>query len=139
MGLKDLYKIYGIDYKEIDGYKQLQDDNKYLFKNFIINFYNAQWLEARSTLNPIGIYYVEEINYLTKENTEDDYFVPYGGVVRRINKDGSKTILRTWTDEDYKDLKIYKTEISGVYLRFEYEINGENEWLHVIKNGEEWY
>lgn len=136
--LDDLYKIHGINYKEIKGYNELQNNNKLIFRNFILNFFNIQGLEKRNALIPIGIYYVEEIEYLTKEDSEDDYFIPYGGVIRSINKNGSKTILHTWNDKEYKDFKLYKTEILGTYLRFEYKANNINEWQHVI-NAKEWY
>ena len=95
-------------------------------------------MESRATLIPKGIYWVEDIQYLVKENLEDDYFIVGGGIVKSIDRNGLKSVLRIWSDEDYKHLEIKENE-AKTYLRFEYEHEGRKEWLHVIKEGKEWY
>ncbi|WP_066500028.1 hypothetical protein [Abyssisolibacter fermentans] len=51
--IEDLKSIYQIDCNSIHGYKNLI--NPKLFENFIINFYNAWGLEARTTIKPIAV------------------------------------------------------------------------------------
>lgn len=135
---EDLLKTHGIDYKEINGYEELDDINKLLYEKFIVNIFNTFGLDTRATLIPKGIYYVEDIKYLVEEkDDEGKYYVAASGVIKTIDKNGKKTILHTWEDEDYK--KHVKSESEcQTYLRFEYVINGRNEWLHV--SGEySWY
>ncbi len=134
----DLLKAHGINYKEVDGYDRLDDLNRVIYEKFIINIFNVFGLESRTTLIPKGIYYVEDIQYLVKENPEDDYFVVMGGLVKALDRSGLKTVIHTWTDEEYKDFEVVESE-AKTYLRFEYEHQGREEWLHVIKDGKEWY
>jgi hypothetical protein len=134
----DLLKVHGIDFKAVDGYNRLDDLNRSIYEKFIVNIFNAFGLEPRATLIPKGIYYVEDIEYLVKENPEDDYYQVAGGVVYSIDRNGLKSVLHTWEDEDYKHLKFIESKPT-MYLRFEYEQQGRNEWLHVIKDGKDWY
>lgn len=137
-GTDDLLKTHRINYKAVNGYNQLDDLNRKIYERFIINIFNAFGLESRATLVPKGIYYAEQEDYLYKDDPEDDYYIVIGGAVYTIDKNGSKSVLRTWTDEDYKDKRPEKKETSN-YLRFEYEHEGRPEWLHVINDGKEWY
>lgn len=135
---EDLLKVHGINFKEVEGYNRLDDISRSIYEKFIINFFNGLGLESRATLIPKGIYFVEQIDYLSKEQPTDDYFLVTGGVVYIIDRNGLKSVLRSWQDEDYKDLETIEGE-SAKYLRFEYEHAGRKEWLHVIKEGKEWY
>lgn len=127
---EDLLKTHGIDFREVDGYSRLDDLNKHLYKKFIVNLFNGLGLESRATMFPKGIYFVEDVDYLAKENPEDDFFLIVGGLVNVIDKNGLKTVLRSWNDEDYKDLEATESE-AKTYLRFEYEHHDRAEWLHV--------
>lgn len=133
----DLLKCHGINYIEVEGFKRLDDINKQIFKEFLVNIYNALGLESRATLQPKGIYFVEDNEYLAKETPEDDYLIPIGRVIIEICRNGEKDILHDWKDENYKHLKVEKTDVS-TYLRFEYEHQGRKEWLHVVDE-KTWY
>jgi len=65
---EDLLKVHGVDFQEVNGYKRLDDLDKQLYKKFIVNIFNGLGLESRATLVPKGIYFVEDIDYLAKEN-----------------------------------------------------------------------
>lgn len=134
----DLMRIHGVDYKNVDGYNKLDDLNRTFYKKFIVKFFNGHWLETRSSIIPKSINFVEDILHLGKENIKDDEFVPLGGTINIVCRNGLKMVMRTWNDDEYKNLNVLENEVDN-YLRFEYTINGKNEWLHVIKNGEEWY
>lgn len=135
---EDILKCHGFDFKAVDGYNRLDDLNRAIYEKFIVNVFNSWGLESRATLVPKGIYFVEDIQYLVKENPEDDYYIVAGGSIMAIDRSGLKTVLRTWEDENYKHLEVMKSEVSQ-YLRFEYEHQGRREWLHVIQEGKEWY
>ena len=47
-----------------------------------------------------------------------------------IDKNGLKTVHRSWKDDDYKHLEMIQGK-TKTYLRFEYEHNERAEWLHV--------
>ena len=140
----DLMKVHGIDYKAVKGYKDLDDLNKSIYETFIINIFNAYGLSARMELMPQAIYYVEEIEFLAKDSPEDNFYNVAGLIVNSIDKHGKKTKIREWHDDHFDGLEKI-TRSNGNYLRFEYQ-HGTNdegipirEWLHVIKNGKEWY
>lgn len=137
---EDLLKVHGIDFKTVNGYNRLDDLNRAIYKKFILNFFNGLGLESRATLVPKGIHFVEDIQYLIKEvpEGEDDYFIVAGGIINAIDRNGLKSVLHAWNDEDYKDFKSGEVEVRK-YLRFEYEQQGSEVWLHVTKDGEEWY
>jgi len=133
----DLLKTHGIDFREVEGYTRLDDENRLLYEKFITNLFNGLGLDSRMTMIPKGIYYVDDFDYLVKENPEDDHFITAGGVVMAIDKNGLKTVHRSWTDDNYTHLEVIKSKIK-TYLRFEYEHDSHKEWLHVT--GEKtWY
>jgi hypothetical protein len=135
---EDILKCHGIDYKAVAGYDGLDDINRAIYGKFILNIFNAWGLESRATLIPKGIYFVEDTDFLVKENPEDDYYNVAGGEVVSIDRNGSRELLHKWVDDDYTDLPIIVEEPKQ-YLRFEYEHQGRTEWLHVVKEGREWY
>lgn len=100
-------------------------------EKFIVNFFNALGLESRDTLIPKGIYYVEDVEYLVKEDPNDDYYMASCRLIKSIDKSGLKSVLHIWNDEDYEGLETIESE-SKTYLRFEYEHQDRNEWLHVV-------
>jgi len=134
----ELLEMYGVDFKSVKGFEELSDTNKEIFEAFIVNFFNGLGLESRTHLIPLGIYWVEHNEHLTKEDPQDDYYIVCGSTIYAIDREGNKVLHRKWVDEDYKDSEVLKTETSE-YLRVEYEHYGRKEWLHVIKDGKEWY
>lgn len=134
----DLIVTHGIDYIKVDGFNQLSNDNKALFGSFIVNFFNGLGLESRMTLIPKSVYLAEDYDILVKENPEDDYFNVAGGVVLKTHENGVKTVHKTWSDEDYTHIEPKTEGRHKTYLRFEYEHDGREEWLHVM-SPKEWY
>lgn len=134
---EDLLRVHKVDFKSINGYIMLDDLNKLLYKKFIVNFFNAQGLLSRTEISPKAIYYVEDKDYLIKENPEDDYYTIVGGIVTAINKNGLKFVIHSWIDEKY-DIADLTEEKGKNYLRFEYEYQGRTCWLHVIDE-KTWY
>ena len=133
----DLLKVHGIDFKTVDGYNRLDDLNKSIYENFIIKFFNGQGLEHRDIV-PTGIYFVEEIGYLVKEDPSDDYFTVAGEKVLAIDRNGVKTVHKNWVHESYKGLEI-KEDKPKYYLRFEYNHHNRPDWLHIVNEGKDWY
>ena len=87
---------------------------------------------------------MEDTEYLVKENPENDFFDVSGQVIFSIDRNGSRQLLHHWEDDEFKHLPKIK-ETTKNYLRFEYQHgtdgrgNPKEEWLHVIKEGKEWY
>lgn len=135
--LDDLLKVHDIDYREVDGYNRLDDLNRKLYEKFIVNFYNAQGLDSRAALNPLGIYYVEDYEYIARENPEDDFYVTTESFVMVIDRNGLKTVHEHFKDEKYSNLESIRVK-SKFYLRFEYEHYGTKTWQHVIDE-HTWY
>lgn len=133
----DLLRVHGIDFKAVEGYSRLDDVNKLLYEKFIVNYFNGYGLDARLTMIPKGIYFVEDFDYLVKENPEDDYWNVSGGLVMAIDKNGLKTVHREWKDDDYTHLEAIEGK-HKTYLRFEYEEDGRDVWMHVI-DPKTWY
>lgn len=140
--VEDILFVHEINILETEGYENLTDKNKELFQSFIINFFNAWGLEARSTIYPISIHYVCDIERLGKENVEDDVYVTLSNeVIIMNNLDGyflySGEHLRNYVNEDYKHLLCLET-YEKKYLRFFYKIYDREEWQHII-TPTEWY
>jgi len=140
---EDLLKVHGIDFREVAGYSSLDDINRAIYEKFIVNIFNAWGLDSRLILIPKGIYFVEDTEYLVKV-PEDDYYTVAGQTIYTIDRSGNKQLLHRWEDDEYKHLMKTAGKPKH-YLRFEYqhgtdsEGNPRNEWLHVIKEGREWY
>lgn len=66
---EDILKCHGYDCLKLPGYETLDNENKEIFKNFIVKIFNAFGLENRAALIPKGIYFVEDSknNYLRFE------------------------------------------------------------------------
>ena len=149
---KDLMKVFGIDTKKIEGFDTLSDKDKLIFNDFIITFYNIHGIDAKLSITPESIYFVEEFQSFIKDpeefqsiitdSEEDFYTLPYEYKVTALDKDNKpiKILIHKKNDE-YKESKIEKTNFKS-YLRFTYIYDyGEQqkkEWLH-IENNREWY
>ena len=134
---EDLLRIHGINFKVVEGYHSLDDENRQLYEKFIVNLFNGLGLDSRMSMFPKGIYFVEDVDYVVKKNPEDDYFTVVGGLATIVEKNGTKTAHRSWWDKDYAHLEVTEGK-TKTYLRFEYEHQGRNEWLHVIDQ-KTWY
>lgn len=134
--LEDILNVYGLDVLEAEGYDTLTEENKKLYKKFILNFFNGWGLEARSTIKPISFNEVEEIEHIGQEGSDDGYVTTLLHEIYVIKNDGSKELLKV--KENKEDKLEIKDTLKSSYLRFEYEIYGRKEWLHII-NEEEWY
>lgn len=137
--LSDLKTIHDIDFENVPGYSTLDDLNRKKYRDFIVNFFNRQWLEERGQIRPIAINYVEEITSYIVEG-EDQTVV--GGKIFIIKRDGSVAFHSERLDEAYKGYEI-KYDPPERYLMFEYSHgdagNSQNEWVHVTNDGQTWF
>lgn len=135
--LEDVLNVHGINPLEVEGYSTLTDDNKSIYKRFIINFLNSWDLEARATIKPLSFNDVEEVEYIGREDPDDiDYVKILLHEIYVIENDGSKELVKRFESKEEK-IKITET-IRNRYLRFEYELYGKDGWLHIISD-EDWY
>lgn len=142
--LEDLKSCHGIDALQVKGYEDLTEENKEIYRNFIINFFNARGIDARMITVPKAINYVEEIDYVApypNAESDEDYKNCYVSVDTKIivlKADGSKKQLHKYSDSEYKHLK-YTEQHRKEYLRFAFLEGKSKVWLHVTHEGKEWY
>ena len=140
----DLLKVHGIDFEDINGYDDLTDENKAVYGVFIVNFFNLQGFYRRMRIIPRRINFVEEIEFLVKEEPSQDYYNYAGEIITKIDKKGIRKIIRKHMVVEYAGLKKIEKK-PEYYLRFEYQCgedeegNPYNEWLHVTHGGTQWY
>ena len=58
--IADLLAVHGIEISDIAGYSGLNDDNRQVFDGFIINYLNAQGMDDRGEIVPLGVRFVRE-------------------------------------------------------------------------------
>jgi len=134
--IQDLENIHNINYESVVGYMDLDHDQQIIYRHFIIKFFNAFGLDNRATIQPLAVYWVESQDKVAVES--DGSLVWVGGTIVAIDRRHNRMIVDDWFDNEYVGCEIQK-EIKEYYLRFEYMMNGRKEWLHIIKNGNEWY
>ena len=141
--LEDVLKVHGIDYKKINGYQTLSNVHKEEFKSFLIHYMNGLGLDSRMRFVPLGIHYVDQIVYSTKEDDEDGpYFIEVGRDI--IDKSNDK-MYKTYRSEGYEEATVFDDEVKETILRIDfkeapyYEGDTGERWLHIIKDGTQWY
>lgn len=132
----DILNVHHIDYSSVQGYFGLVHLFRVNYKTFLVRFFNAFDLDNRAILKPLGIYWVESQDKVAV--TDDGSLVWAGGTVVSVDKFKNRVVLDDWFDEEYTRCEIIVEEPTQ-YLRFEYMHGDRKEWLHIIKNGEEWY
>ena len=142
--LDDLKTCHGIDAEQVNGYENLTEENKVIFKNFIINFFNSMGMDRKTITAPKAINYVEEIDYIAPHpdaDTDEEYRDCYVSVDTKIivlKADGSKKQLHKFSDKEYKNLKATDQERKE-YLRFAFLEGKSRVWFHVTHEGKQWY
>lgn len=131
--INDLYQLHGINIENIEGYDTLNDLERYVFKKFIVNYYNVWEVDTRDILKPLNIYRVQQIDLLYYENDEP---VIVGYELARFIE-GEFVLHEINIDEGYRSTELERYEPQS-YLRFEYEKDNKNEWLHIVDE-KTWY
>lgn len=134
--VNDIRNVHGIDCRSVQGYAGLVHLDRVNYRTFIVNFFNRFGLDNRAMLKPLGVYWVESQDKVAI--TEDESLVWAGGTVVSVDKFKNRVVLDDWFDPEYTGCEI-KIEKPEGYLRFEYMMGDRKEWLHIIKNGEDWY
>lgn len=142
--LEDLKKCLGIDAEKVNGYEDLTEDNKKIYKNFIINYFNQIGMDRKMITFPKAINFVEEIDYTaphpdaeSDENYKDVY-VSVNTKIIVLKADGTRKQLHKYCDNEYKYLKP-TNEHKKRYLRFAFFEGKSKVWLHVTHEGKQWY
>lgn len=133
--LKQLQEIHGVAINKIPGYQNLPDEQRKLFNESIINFYNAWGLDRRKTLVPKSVNYVYEVNYSKQLSKDNDFLTDVGQEVFVLDeKGGILRRLHRYVHNKGINFKTCEKYPSKPYLRF--ELVGE--WYHIISTTE-WY
>lgn len=135
--IEDFEDVFSLEVKFIKGFNELSEDNKQVFKSFLINYLNRIGLNTKATFVPLSINYVEEI-VLGGKVQEDEYYTEYSRqfYILRPNGKYEKMKRKGFLDKDvvYPFVKEYKER----FLRFDFMENKKKYWLHVI-SPTEWY
>ena len=126
---QDLFNVHGFDFTKVKGFDTLSSKHQALFEQFLFTFFNGWGLEARATLKPKSVYYVEEREY----QAEDESTIKT--VFNIVDAEGNVIAeLKKHTFSRKKTKVIYAKH----FLRFDYEIydRKSGEWLHIISPGE---
>lgn len=75
---EDLFKVHGIDFKDVEGYIKLDEIHRTIYEGFIVKMFNSWGIKSRATIIPKGIYLIDDVQYLVEENPKDDYYIVCG-------------------------------------------------------------
>lgn len=120
-----------LDRCDIEGFNELSKDQQEIYRKFILKFVLGF---ERAVIKPLAINFVKELDYVYIDETE--CFVGLGMEVFNQSTNG---VLFSNIEECDKG-KADKVNMKQ-YLRFDYTIDGREEWLHVERNNGniEWY
>lgn len=135
--LEELEERYGIKVKEIKGYNNLTEENKKIFNNFILNYFNQLGMRTKQAFKPVQINYVEETDFISDDPDDPECELFSKIVIKAIYQDGKKKVIHQFGNQ-YKELKI-KRKSNSEYLRFEFKEHCKKIWLHIIDQGNQWY
>lgn len=136
--LEDLKKCHGIDALQIKGYEDLTEENKEIFRSFIVNFFNSMGIDKRMIIEPKAINYVEDIDHVAQDPDDDECVVSVCNVINVIKANGKKKQLHEYVNKEYKNLAP-KEHYRKEYLRFAFLEGKRRIWLHVTDEGKQWY
>lgn len=137
--IDDLKKCLGIDVEMVKGYADLTEENKEIYKRFIINYFNQIGMDTKIITVPKAINYVEQIDYLAPyPDEETNALVSIKTEIFILKADGSRKKMHKYSDDDYKELKVVKT-VKEKYLRFAFLEGKQKVWLHITHEGNQWY
>lgn len=132
--INDLYQMHEINIEKIEGFNSLFDIEQFVFKKFIVNFYNEWELKNRDDIKPLSIYRVQQADLLYTNDDEEPFVVGYE-LSRFVN--GMYVLHEINIDEGYRSTELERYEPQS-YLRFEYKKDNKNEWLHIVDE-KTWY
>lgn len=136
--IEDFEDVFSLEVKFIRGFDELSEDNKQMFKSFLINYLNRIGLNTKAVFVPLSIYNVEEIVLAGKVQNEDEYYTEFSRRFYILHPDGKKEKIQKkgYLDKEitYLIVKDYKKN----FLRFDFLEDKKNVWLHII-SPTEWY
>lgn len=136
--IEDLKNCLGIDALKVNGYEDLTEENKEIYRNFIINFFNSMGMDRKMITVPKAINYVEDIDHVAQDPEDEECVVTVCNVINVIKANGKKKQLHKYVNKEYKDL-IQTEHYRKEYLRFAFLEGKSKVWLHVTHEGKQWY
>jgi len=141
--IEDLKSCLGIEALKVNGYEDLTEENKEIFRNFIINFFNSIGMDRKMITVPKAINYVEDIDSVAQDPDDKECVVTVCNVINVIvinviKANGNKKQLHKYVNKEYKDL-IVSEQYRKEYLRFAFLEGKSKVWFHVTHEGKQWY
>jgi len=126
---ENLLKVHGIALEEVKGYKNLTEENKQLYKDWVIIYMNRQGLDRRIGIRPTATYFCEEVHFdHVEEHDGERWAESVKTEYWEICANGKKRKFKTTKGEDKE---INSQYISKPYLRVELKEHKDKEWYHV--------
>lgn len=136
--IEDLTNCLGIDALKVNGYEDLTEENKEIYMNFIINFFNSMGMDRKIITVPKAINYVEDIDHVAQDPEDEECVVTVCNVINVIKANGKKKQLHKYVNKEYKDL-VQIDHYRKEYLRFAFLEGKSKVWFHVTNSGKQWY
>lgn len=136
--IEDLKNCLGIEALKINGYEDLTEENKEIFRDFIINYFNSIGMDRKMITVPKAINYVEDIDRVVQDPDDEECIVTVCNVINVIKANGNKKQMHKYVNKEYKDL-IVSEEYRKEYLRFAFLEGKSKVWFHVTHEGKQWY
>lgn len=136
--IEDFEDVFSLEVKFIRGFDELSEENKQLFKSFLISYLNRLGLNTKAVFMPLSIYNVEEIVLAGKVKEDDEYYTEFSRQFYILHSNGKEEKMKQkgYLDKEitYPIVKEYKKR----FLRFDFLEDKKKVWLHAI-SPTEWY
>lgn len=133
---QDIQNILGYDITETAGYKDLTEENKKIFEEYVIRHLNNVGMDSRLNMQLKSVHYVRELVYLGPEEwnqvEERNIRFQIGKEFIILKADGRTEKFKKYMDKEKTEADIDKTT-ENEFLRVDWRMNGRSEWFHVSK------
>lgn len=137
----DIAYIYGHNIENLKGFDTLSPNQKTMFREFIVNYYNSCGLDMRAGFVPKSVYYIEKITYCIRRPADECYDKPYNEIAvekyMMILPDGKTKLFHESVFVETEAEQLIETH-KELFVRYDYKTGKRKEWLHVMSSTS-WY
>lgn len=134
---KDLKNVLNVEVDLLDEVDTLDEEEKEICVEFLLNFFNAHGLEARERIKAKAFYFAREEEVIADSNIDEGYVET---ISLKVYNDTKNRLIRDYKkSKNEKNVKM-ETARKTVkrYYRFEYEEHDRRTFLHVDSVDQWW-